>query len=68
MEPLKEMFNLSFYKKLGAEFKKVENDFNEKEFVNQVTKNLSSLELNQRLRNTSLVLSNFLPNNFIKPY
>jgi len=66
MEPLKEMFNTPFYKKLAAEFKKAESNFNEKQFVNTVTKNLSDLELNQRLRNTSVVLKQFLPSEYRK--
>jgi 3-methyladenine DNA glycosylase AlkC len=66
MEPLKEMFNKNFYQKLGEEFHKADKNFNAKLFVAEVTKNLSELELNQRLRNTSVVLKNFLPADFKK--
>jgi hypothetical protein len=61
MEPLKEMFNREFYKKLSAEFSNVCSDFDSKTFINDVTKDLSSLELNGRMRNTSVFLNKHLP-------
>lgn len=61
MEPLKEMFNKSFYEKLATEFQKAEKSFNKKKFVTEVTKDLAALELNGRLRNTSVVLKQHLP-------
>ncbi len=64
MEPLKEMFNKRYYETLAKEFSKADKNFNSEKFVSDVTKNLSSLELNQRLRNTSVVLKNHLPSDF----
>src|SRR6185436_17872625 len=66
MEPLKEMFNKAFYEKLAKEFQKADANFNSKLFTEQVTKNLSALELNQRMRNTSVVLKTHLPADFKK--
>ncbi len=66
MEPLKEMFNRDFYKKLSREFFNSYPDFDSKRFVQDVTKDLDSLELNGRMRNTSVVLSKYLPAEFPK--
>lgn len=64
MDALKELFNKPFYEHLANEFKKVDNHFNSAAFVKKVTENLNDLSLNQRMRNTSLVLPEFLPNTF----
>ncbi len=66
MEPLKEMFNKFFYENLAKEFNKIEKNFDHKKFVAEVTKNLSGMELNQRLRNTSVILKNHFPSDFKK--
>lgn len=65
-EQLKEMFNESFYIKLAQELKKVDKDFKVEQFKKAVTKDLYALSLNQRLRNTSIVLKQFMPNDYKK--
>lgn len=66
MEPLKEMFNKQFYEKLANEFQKADKNFNAKKFVTDVTKNMEQLELNGRLRNTSVVLNQHLSTDYKK--
>jgi 3-methyladenine DNA glycosylase AlkC len=66
MEPLKEMFNREFYQYFAGVFADVDKNFNSNAFVNNVTSNLNTLELNGRLRNTSIVLQQYLPNDFKK--
>jgi 3-methyladenine DNA glycosylase AlkC len=66
MEPLKEMFNREFYKKLSAEFANIYSDFDAKGFFTDVTKDMNSLELNGRMRNTSVFLNKYLPQDFRK--
>jgi 3-methyladenine DNA glycosylase AlkC len=66
MEPLKEMFNKNFYENLGREFHKADKNFNPEKFTKEVTKNLNSMELNQRMRNTSIVMKNHLPSDYKK--
>ncbi|HOX82485.1 MAG TPA: DNA alkylation repair protein [Chryseolinea sp.] len=66
MEPLKEMFGLSFYKNLADTFASVYKPFQLERFVNEVTSNLKDLSLNQRMRNTSIVLHQHLPDNYSK--
>lgn len=66
MEPLKEMFNREFYKKLAIEFKNVYPTFDTSTFIKDVTKDLTALELNGRMRNTSVVLNKHLPAGFPK--
>ncbi|MGZ4091244.1 MAG: DNA alkylation repair protein, partial [Bacteroidia bacterium] len=66
MEPLKEVFNKKFYESLAKEFKKVDKNFDAKKFVSEVTKDLDTLELNQRLRKTTEVLKKHLPQDFKK--
>jgi 3-methyladenine DNA glycosylase AlkC len=61
MEPLKEMFNLPFYKVLATAFEHAYPNFNAKGFIKEVTHNIEPLSLNERLRNTSVVLSQHLP-------
>jgi len=61
MEPLKEMFNRGYYRKLGEAFQEAAPGFDTSKFVKDVTVDLDSLSLNQRMRNTSLVLHNYLP-------
>jgi 3-methyladenine DNA glycosylase AlkC len=64
MEPLKEMFNVAYYKRLAKVFSDVKPDFDGKRFVAAVTKDIEDLSLNQRLRNTSVTLRRFLPEDF----
>lgn len=66
MEPLKEMFNPAFYERFAAEFKKADPTFDKAGFIKEVTKNLDSLSLNQRLRRTSESLHSFLPSDYKK--
>ncbi|MCW3465211.1 DNA alkylation repair protein [Chitinophaga nivalis] len=61
MEPLKEMFNKAFYQHFANSFASVNPHFNAAVFIKAVTKNLDELSLNARLRNTSIVLQQFLP-------
>lgn len=66
MEPLKEMFNKAYYQKLALHITKVYPAFNDIFFIKDVTQNLDSFSLNQRLRNTSVALQKHLPNNYKK--
>jgi 3-methyladenine DNA glycosylase AlkC len=66
MEPLKEMFNKNFYESFAYEFSKADKNFNAKKFLKDVTGNIEHLSLNQRMRNTSIVLKNHLPVDFKK--
>ncbi len=65
-EPLKEMFNARFYQNLSKEFKKAYPSFNEKKFITDITSELEVLSLNERLRKTSIVLKQYLPNDFVR--
>ena len=58
MEPLKEMFGHTFYQKLANTFAAVHKPFQEERFVKEVTFELENLSLNQRMRNTSIILHN----------
>lgn len=64
MEPLKEMFNREFFQILGTEFNKVYPEFDKSSFYKKVTKDLDTLELNQRMRKASMVLKEYLPEDF----
>lgn len=66
MDPLKEMFNKKFYETFAQEFSRVDKNFNIKLFIAEVTKNLDQLSLNERMRNTSIVLKNHLPTDYKK--
>lgn len=66
MEPLKEMFNHAFYRKFALAFSHADRNFNAEKFIRDVTKDLDTLSLNGRLRNTSLTLRQHLPQNFEK--
>ncbi len=63
-EALKEMFNKKFYEHLSLEFKKADKNFNQNKFVSDVLKNIDQLSLNQRMRNTSIVLKKYLPSDY----
>ncbi|MEO6903083.1 MAG: DNA alkylation repair protein [Bacteroidia bacterium] len=64
MEPLKEMFNKSFYERLALEINKVDKKFQVDNFVNEVIDQLEKRSLNERLRNTSIVLKRHLPKRY----
>jgi 3-methyladenine DNA glycosylase AlkC len=64
MEPLKEMFNLAFYKDYARVFAEADKNFNAKQFLADVTRDIESLSLNGRLRNTSVMLRKHLGSNF----
>ncbi len=66
MEPLKEMFNKKFYEHLAVEFNRADKKFNASKFLKEVTQNIEHLSLNQRLRNTSIHLKNYLSTDFKK--
>jgi 3-methyladenine DNA glycosylase AlkC len=66
MDPLKEMFNKGFYTQFANAFASVDGKFNAPAFVKDVTHNLDQLELNARLRNTSVILKKYLPADYRK--
>jgi 3-methyladenine DNA glycosylase AlkC len=65
-EALKDMFNKKFYGLLTDELSKADKNFNSEQFIKDVTQNLDELSLNQRMRNTSVVLRKHLPNDYKK--
>ncbi|MGZ4117554.1 MAG: DNA alkylation repair protein, partial [Bacteroidia bacterium] len=65
-DALKDMFNKKFYESLAVEFNKADKNFHPDKFVKQVTKNIEPLSLNQRLRNTTVVLKEHLPADYKK--
>lgn len=66
MEPLKEMFNHRFYVTFATAFENADKHFNGKQFIKEVTRDLDTLSLNERLRNTSVVLRQHLPVDYSK--
>ena len=60
------MFNKKFYEQLAVDFNKADKNFHPEKFVKEVTNNLEHLSLNQRLRNTSIVLKKQLPSDYKK--
>lgn len=66
MEPLKEMFNAAYFKRLAAAIKSVYPAFKADEFFKHVTGNLEALSLNERMRATSNVLHLYLPSTYNK--
>jgi 3-methyladenine DNA glycosylase AlkC len=64
MEPLKEMFNLIYYKKLVKVASSIHSGIKPRELLNQLTLGLEDRSLNERLSHTSQVLGRFLPANF----
>lgn len=65
-EALKEMFNKKFYEHFAIEFNKVDKNFPPGKFVKDVTKNIEQLSLNERMRNTSIVLKKYLSTDYKK--
>ncbi|MDH4471075.1 MAG: DNA alkylation repair protein [Fluviicola sp.] len=66
MEPLKELFNRAFYEQFADAFTNVYTGFERNQFVKDVTKNFEPLSLNERMRNTSVVLQKHLPADYEK--
>lgn len=66
MEPLKELFNRAYYERLANALRKVEPSFPAEKFIKKVTAGLDERSLNERLRNTSVVLHDFLPKDFLR--
>ncbi len=65
-DALKEMFNTKFYELLAIEFNKADKNFHPGNFFKEVTKDIAELSLNQRMRNTSIVLKKHLPADYKK--
>lgn len=65
-DALKDMFNISYYRALANELKKVDKHFNDKKFIADVTKDIQQLSLNERLRNTSVVLNKYFTHDYKK--
>lgn len=66
MEPLKEFFNKAFYEQLAAVIQSEYADFQPDKFVKDATKDFEPLSLNERMRNTSVVLKQHLPADYTK--
>ncbi len=66
MEPLKELFNTAFHEHLALELTKVYKNFKQQQFITEVSKNLEQQSLNERMRNASLVLNKYLPEDYKK--
>lgn len=66
MEPLKEMFNKKFYSHFALEFSKADKNFKTEQFIKDVTKNFEPLSLNERMRKTSHILKEHLPQDYKK--
>lgn len=64
MDPLKEMFGHAFYGKLANAITSVHPQFPAARFVKDVTRELTELSLNQRMRKTSQILRQYLPENY----
>ena len=60
------MFNQIFYKRLAMEFAREDKNFDANGFISTVTHGLKEHSLNERMRNTSLVLKQYLPLDFEK--
>lgn len=65
-DALKDMFSKKFYEQLAREFNKADKNFHPDKFVKDVTKGIDALSLNQRMRNTTFVLKQHLPNDYKK--
>jgi 3-methyladenine DNA glycosylase AlkC len=65
-DALKDMFNKKFYEQLAIELNEVEKTFHANKFVKDVTENIEQLSLNERLRNTSIILKQYLPGEYKK--
>ncbi len=66
MEPLKEMFNRNFYERLADALHQAHNNIHPGKFIKDAVKNLDDMSLNQRLRNTSIIMKKHFPDDFLK--
>ncbi len=66
MEPLKEMFNITYYKQLSAAIASIDKKFPAAKFIKDVTNGMEELSLNGRLRNTTVILRKYLPAGYAK--
>lgn len=66
MEPLKEMFGLPYYQNLATVFSSVYKPFKSELFLGEVTNNLASRSLNERMRYTAQMLQLYLPSDYRK--
>ena len=66
MEPLKEMFNHTYYKNLTSAVSIVHSPFNTSSFLKNAIKDLSTRSLNERMRHTAHTLQQYLPNDYQK--
>lgn len=64
MEPLKEMFNAIYFKKLATNLSDVYPILDKKKFLNDLLEELASKSLNERMRHTSQVLRKHLPDHY----
>jgi 3-methyladenine DNA glycosylase AlkC len=64
MEPLKEMFGKAYYQKLARTISSVHKPFANAAFLKDVTNGLDALSLNERMRHTSRVLQQHLPEKY----
>lgn len=65
-DPLKEFFNKKFYEHLAEKFSKADKNFHPDKFVKDVINGIDELSLNERMRNTSIVLKKHLPTDYKK--
>lgn len=65
-DALKDLFNKPFYQKLALEFCKADKNFHPDKFVKDVIVGSDDLSLNERMRNTSVVLKKHLPTDYNK--
>ncbi|MBK9286079.1 MAG: DNA alkylation repair protein [Sphingobacteriaceae bacterium] len=66
MSELKNWFNKNYFEELGLAIKSNFPEFKTKDFVKNVCEDLDELELNQRMRKTSVVLQEFVPKDLEK--
>lgn len=64
MDALKHMFDTAFYRRFADTFSKVDRHFDADGFYAGVTAGLAKRSLNERLRNTTLVLARYLSPDF----
>ena len=65
-DALKDMFSKKFYERLAHELNIADKNIHPDKFVKDVTKGIDALSLNQRMRNTSVVLKKHLPDDYKK--
>lgn len=66
MEPLKEMFGQPYYTKLAAAVKQAYKPFKAEKFLADVMAPIQTLALNARMRHTSAMLHQYLPEEYSK--